>query len=54
MGQRLELFTDKETAAAVVNISESFGIAAQVSGYVEKAERKEVIIDSNYGNFTYC
>ncbi len=54
MGQRLELFTDKETAEAIVGISESFGIAAQVSGYVEKSERKEVVIESNHGNFTYC
>lgn len=54
MGQRLEIFTDKETAEGIVAISQSFGIEAQVSGYVEKAERKEVVIESKYGNFTYC
>lgn len=54
MGQRLEIFTDKDTAEGIVAISKSFGIEAQLSGYVEKAERKEVVIESKYGNFTYC
>ena len=53
MGQRLELFTDKETAASIVAIANSFGIDAQISGRVEAAEKKEVIIDSKYGTFTY-
>jgi len=54
MGQRLEIFTDKDTAEGIMAISRSFGIEAQISGYVEKAERKEVVIESKYGNFTYC
>jgi phosphoribosylformylglycinamidine cyclo-ligase len=53
MGQRLEIFTDKDTAEAVVAIAKSFNIEAQVSGYVEKADKKEVIIDSVYGSFSY-
>jgi phosphoribosylformylglycinamidine cyclo-ligase len=53
MGQRLELFTDKETAAAVVEIARSFNIEAQISGYVEENDKKEVIIESKYGIFTY-
>lgn len=53
MGQRLEIFTDKETAAAIVEISKSFNIDAQVSGYVEAADKKEVIIESPYGTFNY-
>lgn len=53
MGQRLEIYTDEATAASIVNISKSFGIDAQISGYVEQAERKEVVIDSPYGKFTY-
>ena len=54
MGQRLEIFTDKDTAAAIIAISKSFGIDACISGYVEKAEKKEVIIDSKHGSFSYC
>ncbi|MBS1772367.1 MAG: phosphoribosylformylglycinamidine cyclo-ligase [Bacteroidetes bacterium] len=53
MGQRLEIFTDKETAAAIIEISEKFNINAQISGYVENAEAKEVIVESAYGMFSY-
>ena len=53
MGQRLEIYTDKETAAAIVEISKSFNIDAQVSGYVEAADKKEVIVESPYGTFSY-
>ena len=54
MGQRLEIFTDKDTAEGIISIAKSFNIDAQISGYVEKAEKKEVIIDSKHGNFSYC
>lgn len=53
MGQRLEVYTDATTAASIVAIAESFGIAAQISGYVEDAQVKEVVIKSEYGTFTY-
>jgi len=53
MGQRLELFTDKDTAVDIIAIAKSFNIDAQVSGYVERAEKKEVIVDSPYGAFSY-
>ncbi|MBS1775878.1 MAG: phosphoribosylformylglycinamidine cyclo-ligase [Bacteroidetes bacterium] len=53
MGQRLEIYTDTQTAEDIVAISESFGIEAVISGYVEKAEKKEVLIESNHGLFTY-
>ncbi|MBN9482452.1 MAG: phosphoribosylformylglycinamidine cyclo-ligase [Bacteroidetes bacterium 43-93] len=53
MGQRLEIFTDKETAQSIVEISKSFNIDAQISGFVENAEQKEVVIESPYGTFSY-
>jgi phosphoribosylformylglycinamidine cyclo-ligase len=53
MGQRLEIFTDKETAAGIIEIAKIFNIDAQVSGIVEAAEKKEVVIDSPYGSFNY-
>ncbi len=53
MGQRLEIYTDRETADAIVDISKSFNIDAQISGFVEKSEKKEVIIDSPHGGFSY-
>ncbi|MES2702467.1 MAG: AIR synthase related protein [Bacteroidota bacterium] len=53
MGQRLEIFTDKDTAAGIVEIAKSFNIAAQISGHIEAAEQKEVVIESEYGRFIY-
>lgn len=53
MGQRLEFFTDRETAEAIVELSRSFGIDAQISGHVEAAEQKEVVVESSYGTFSY-
>jgi phosphoribosylformylglycinamidine cyclo-ligase len=53
MGQRLEIFTDTETASAIIEIAKGFNIDAQISGYVEDAPSKEVVIESNSGKFTY-
>lgn len=53
MGQRLEIYTDKQTAEKVVELSQGFGIEAQISGYVEAAGQKEVVIESAHGNFSY-
>ena len=53
MGQRLEIFTDKDTAASIIAIAKSFNIDAQVSGHVEKSEKKEVVIESKHGSFSY-
>lgn len=53
MGQRLEIYTDKDTAEAIVALAKSFGIDAQISGYVEDADKKEVRIESEYGSFLY-
>lgn len=53
MGQRLEIYTDKETAIAIIEIAKSFNIDAQISGCVETSDKKEVIIESEYGHFEY-
>ncbi|HEY9177232.1 MAG TPA: AIR synthase-related protein, partial [Flavipsychrobacter sp.] len=53
MGQRLEIFTDRATAEQIIEIAGSFNIEAVISGYVETAEQKEVVIESPYGSFTY-
>ncbi len=53
MGQRLEIFTDKDTAEKIIEIAAGFNIAAQISGYVEAAEQKEVVIESRHGSFSY-
>jgi phosphoribosylformylglycinamidine cyclo-ligase len=53
MGQRLEIFTNKETASALVSLAASFGIDAQISGYVEAAEKNSLRIESEFGVFEY-
>lgn len=53
MGQRLEIYTDSDTAQDLVAISKTFNIDAQISGRVEAADNKEVIIESSYGSFRY-
>jgi phosphoribosylformylglycinamidine cyclo-ligase len=44
MGCRLELFTDEASAAAMLAIGRLFGIQAQVTGRVETADRKELVL----------
>ncbi len=53
MGQRLEIFTDAETAKALVDLAAKFHIDAQVSGYVEAAEKNSLTIESEFGTFQY-
>lgn len=53
MGQRLEIFTDKDTADSIIDIANNFNIEAVISGFVEEAAAKEVVIQSPYGTFTY-
>lgn len=53
MGQRLEIFTDKTTAEGIIDIARGFGIEAQISGYVEASEKKQVVVESSHGSFIY-
>ena len=53
MGQRLEIFTDMDTAEGIIMAASAFNIEAQVSGYVEKSDVKVVVIDSPQGTFSY-
>ncbi len=53
MGHRMEIYTDEKTALDLIEISKSFNVDAQIIGHVEKAETKNVIINSTYGEFVY-
>ena len=55
MGHRLEFYTDEETAEAIIGVSRSFGVEAQIVGRVESAfgEPSSVCIDGPHGTFTY-
>lgn len=53
MGHRLEIYINSQYAQAVIDISKSFGINAQIIGRVEAAENKGVTIKSEFGEFVY-
>lgn len=53
MGHRLEVYLPKEYAQEVIDISKSFGIDAQIVGYCEASEKKELVIESEFGKFLY-
>ena len=53
MGHRLEVYLPEAFAKQVIEISESFGIAAQVVGSVNAAASKKVTVRSAHGEFTY-
>ena len=53
MGHRMELYVDKEIAEDIIAVSKSFGVDAQVIGYVEENTGNEVVIESEYGTFKY-
>ena len=53
-GHRLEFYVPPELAQAIIDVSKSFGIHAQVVGRVEAKEGKpEVVVKSEHGVFTY-
>ena len=53
MGHRMEIYVSPERAEAIIAISNSFGIAAQIVGYVEAFDGKKLTIESPYGTFEY-
>lgn len=56
MGHRMEIYTNKETAAAIIDIAKSFQIRAKIIGRVESYEpgQKKVTIKSQFGEYEYC
>jgi len=53
MGHRMELYVPKEIAEAIIEISQSYHVDAQVVGRVEASESKKLTINSDLGSFTY-
>jgi len=53
MGHRMEIYLPKEYAQQVIDISQSYGVDAQIVGFVETFAQKELIIESEYGRFEY-
>jgi phosphoribosylformylglycinamidine cyclo-ligase len=53
MGHRMEIYLPEKQAEEVIAISQSFGIEAQIVGFVEAAEKKSLVIESENGRFEY-
>jgi phosphoribosylformylglycinamidine cyclo-ligase len=55
MGHRLEIFTDSESAAALIAIAKTFEIEAQIIGRVEASDNKALILEGSFGKeiFSY-
>ncbi len=53
MGHRMEIYLKPEYADAIIEISKSFNIDAQIVGRVEAFKGKKLTIKSEYGTFEY-
>jgi phosphoribosylformylglycinamidine cyclo-ligase len=53
MGHRMEIYVSQEVADDIIAISQSFNIDAQIVGRVEAADKKQVTIKSEFGEFIY-
>ena len=52
-GHRMEIYVPEHVAEAIIAISKSFGVEAQIIGRVEAFEGKKLTIKSEYGVFEY-
>ena len=53
MGHRMELYVSPDRADEIIQISQSFGIPAQIVGHVEAFSGKKLSIRSSFGEFIY-
>lgn len=53
MGHRMEIYVSQNIAPQIIQISEQWGVAAQIIGRVEESNNKKVTIISEHGNFSY-
>ena len=52
-GHRMEIYVPEKVAQQIIEISQSFGVDAQIVGRVEASETKKLTIKSEFGNFEY-
>jgi phosphoribosylformylglycinamidine cyclo-ligase len=53
MGHRMEVYLPQEYASAVINISKSFNVDAQIVGSVDTWTEKGLVIENDIGRFEY-
>lgn len=52
-GHRMELYVSPAIAEDLISISKSFNVGAQIIGRVERADKKQLTIKSEFGEFIY-
>jgi len=52
-GHRMELYVSPEAAEAIISISKSFNVDAQIVGRVEASKGKKLTISSEFGEFNF-
>jgi phosphoribosylformylglycinamidine cyclo-ligase len=53
-GTKMEVYVRPEYASLVIDVAQSFAIAAEVIGHVEASEKSEVVVKSEHGEFHYA
>lgn len=53
MGHRMEIYVPQAFADRIIEISDSFNVGAQIVGRVEKSDKRELVIESEFGKFVY-
>lgn len=53
MGHRMEIYLPEEVAQEIIDISNSFGVKAQLVGYVEEAHENNLVLETPLGKFEY-
>ncbi len=53
MGHRMEVYIPEKYARDIIEISESFNVAAKIVGYVDHSEETSLTISSDHGSFKY-
>lgn len=53
MGHRMEIYCNSKYAQDIIDVSQSFGVDAQIIGRVQKSEGKSLKITSEVGEFSY-
>ncbi|HOH55321.1 MAG TPA: AIR synthase-related protein [Paludibacteraceae bacterium] len=53
MGHRMEIYLPEAYAEEVIAISRSFNVEAKIIGHCEASDKKELIIESEFGKFEY-
>lgn len=53
MGHRMEIYVPQAVAADIIAISKSFNVDAKIIGRVDKSDKKQLTIRSEFGTFEY-